>query len=286
MKKNSVFIVLGILVGLDILAWLAVWELGQERGLEVTFFDVGQGDAIFIETPVRQQILIDGGPSSIILEKLAKEMPFYDRNIDLVILTHPEKDHLFGLNEVLKRYKIENILWTGVIRDLAEYKEWLNLIQKEGAKIKIAKAGQIIKLKNSHIDILYPLENFEDKTMENSNDNSIVSRLIFNENSFLFTGDISIRAEKKLIETKTQLKSNVLKVAHHGSKYSSSDEFLENSSPELAVIQVGKNTYGHPTEEVLIRLENFAIRILRTDQNSDIKIFSDGKNIKYEVSNF
>ncbi|MDP3763597.1 MAG: MBL fold metallo-hydrolase, partial [bacterium] len=141
MKRNPVLIILGILVGLNLLAWLAVWELGSGTGLEVTFFDVGQGDAVFIETPQGQQILIDGGPSSVILEKLGKEMPFWDRTIDLIILTHPERDHLAGLLEVLKSYKVENILWTGVVRDTAEYKEWQKLIQEEGAKIFIAKAG-------------------------------------------------------------------------------------------------------------------------------------------------
>ena len=144
MKRNPVFIILGILLGLNILAWAAVWSL-RPQGLEVTFFDVGQGDAAFIETPQNQQILIDGGPTSIILEKLGREMPFWDRTIDLIILTHPEHDHMAGLIEVLKRYQVGNILWTGVVRDTAEYKEWQKLIKEEGAKIYIAQAGQQIE---------------------------------------------------------------------------------------------------------------------------------------------
>ena len=133
-KRNPVFIILGILLGLNALAWLAVYNLSQARLLEVDFFDTGQGDAIFIETPQNYQILIDGGPDSTILEKLNKEMPFWDRTIDLIILTHPEKDHMAGLIEVLKRYKVENILWTGIVRDTAEYKEWQKSIQKEKDK--------------------------------------------------------------------------------------------------------------------------------------------------------
>src|SRR3989344_6608219 len=116
MKKNIVFIILGVLVLLNVLAWIGVWQLNQSL-LEVTFFDVRQGDAIFIETPQGHQILIDGGPTSAVLEKLGKEMPFWDRTIDLIILTHPEQDHMAGLIEVLEGYKIENIFWTGVLRD-------------------------------------------------------------------------------------------------------------------------------------------------------------------------
>lgn len=286
MKKKASLFILIILFSLNILTWIVVFDLQRPHSFKVIFFDVGQGDAIFIETPARQQILIDGGPYSTILEKLAQEIPFYDRTIDLIILSHPEKDHLSGLNEVLKRYKIENILWTGIIRDTPEYKDWLNLIQKEGAEIKIAKVGQSVKLAQSHLNILYPLENLEGQEIKNSNDTSIVAKLMFGQNSFLFTGDISSNVEKELIFA--NLKSDVLKVAHHGSKYSSSEDFLESVLPQFAIIQVGKNSYGHPAEEALNRLENFGIRILRNDKDGDIEIVSDGIKIKIknEVSNF
>lgn len=274
--------VLGILVFLNILAWIAVFNLSRPQVLEVIFFDVGQGDAIFIETPEKQQILIDGGPSSVILEKLAKEMPFWDRTIDLVILTHPEADHLAGLIEVFKRYKIENILWTGVVRDSAEYKEWKRAIKEEGANIKIAQNGQRIIASKTVLEVLYPFENLEGKELKNSNDTSIVSKLVFNDISFLFTGDISQEVEKALVLNQVKhnlIDSDVLKVAHHGSKYSSSEEFLATVSPELAVIQVGKSSYGHPAQELLNRLKNFDIKILRTDKDGDIKIISDGKKL-------
>ena len=111
--KNFLYFILGILICLNILAWIAVVDLNRPQSLEVTFFDVGQGDAIFIETPERHQILIDGGPSSKILEKLGKEMPFYDRSIDLIILTHPDPDHLNGLVDVLKSYKVGLIGFNG-----------------------------------------------------------------------------------------------------------------------------------------------------------------------------
>ncbi len=176
-KRNSVFVIFGFLFFLNFLAWFAVYNLSQPQFLEVVFFDVGQGDAIFIETPKRHQILIDGGPDSTILEKLGKEMPFWDRTIDLIILTHPERDHLAGLLEVLKSYKVENILWTGIKRDTAEYREWLKLIGDEAAKVFTAAAGQKIKAAGMVLEVFYPLESLELREFEDSNNTSIVAKL-------------------------------------------------------------------------------------------------------------
>jgi len=290
--KNFSFFILGVLFSLNILAWIAVYGLSKPQLLAVNFFDVGQGDAIFIVSSQGHQILIDGGPGPAILEKLAAEMPFYDRSLDLIILTHPERDHISGLIEVLKRYEIENILWTGVIRNSSEYEEWIKLIREEKAKIFIAKFGQKIICLGNHpeqkgefMEILYPLESLEGRKFENNyNDTSIVIKLVFNKDTFLFTGDISSKIEEDLKLANLPLKADILKVAHHGSKYSSSDYFLESVLPEIAVIQVGENSYGHPTEEALRRLEKFGIKILRTDLDGDIKIVSDGKN--YEISYF
>jgi competence protein ComEC len=291
-KKKIVFWLLTGLFLANLFVWLAVYDLSKNRFLEVNFFDVGQGDSIFIKTSQRNQILIDGGPTSVILEKLKKEMPFWDRTIDLIILTHPEKDHMSGLLDVLKRYKVENILWTGVVRDTAEYEEWKKLIQKEGAKIFIARAGQVISGGRTSagrfgLSVLSPSENLEGKIMKDSNDTSIVAKLTFSENSFLFTGDISKSAEKGLLLTpgKQQLKADVLKVAHHGSKNSSAKEFIVEVSPKIAVIQLGKdNSYGHPHQETLDTLAEYGIKIFRMDINGDIKIISNGKT--YAVSNF
>src|SRR3989344_3248280 len=286
MKKKSVFIILGTLFVFNILAWIGVFQLSHAN-LEVTFFDVGQGDAAFIETPERQQILIDGGPSSVILEKLGKEMPFWDRTIDWIILTHPEKDHLAGLLEVLKSYKVENILWTGVVRDTAEFTEWQKLIKEEGAKIFIAEAGVRIlggptSLQiwgGADLGVLYPFESLEGKEMKDSNDTSIIVKLIFGKISFLFTGDASQSVERRLVLglAKHNLDAEVLKVGHHGSKTSTSGEFVEAVSPEIAVISAGRNnSYGHPHQEVLDNLAG--VNIFRTDLSGDIKIISDGIN--------
>ncbi len=286
MRENKeTAIILILLFVSNIFAWLAVYDLSQSQLLEVTFFNVGQGDAIFIETPKRHQILIDGGPDSTILEKLNEEMPFYDRTIDLIILTHPEKDHLAGLLDVLKGYKVENILWTGVKREKTEFEEWQKLIKKEKANIFIAKIGQKVEFEKSYIYILFPFENLEGKEFKGTNNTSIVSKLVFDGNSFLFTSDIYKSIEGELIKRRLDIDSDILKVAHHGSKTSSSPEFIEKVSPEIAVIQVGKgNSYGHPHPKTLETLKKYGIKIFRTDLDSDIKIISNGKN--YAVSSF
>jgi len=284
-NKKLIWVVSGVLVCLNIVAWVVVWDLSQPRFLEVVFFDIGQGDSIFIETPERFQVLIDGGPGLAVLEKLGQEMAFYDREIDLIILTHPEHDHYFGLLEVLKRYEVKNILWTGVLRDTAEYQEWVRLINEEGANIIIAETGQKIMLQENpliFLEILHPFENLEGQETKYTNDTSIVAELVFNDVSFLFTGDISKKIEKELVYEYIDLDTDVLKVAHHGSKTSSCLEFLEIVSPELAIITVGENNYGHPHPEVLANLEKFDIQVLITKELGDIKIVSDGNNIKIQ----
>lgn len=287
-----------ILLSLNFFAWKEVFSLTENNYLKVDFLDVGQGDSIFIETPEKHQILIDGGPNSTVLQKLQDLMPFFDRSIDLVILTHPESDHMRGLIDVLQRYKVDYVLWTDIARNTPEFKKWVSVLNSKknpnanfsasiffgqnATRVITAYAGAKIRAGKAEIDILYPFENLSGKEFKKtSNDTAVVSRLVFGQDSFLFTGDISSAAEKKLVSEKNILASDVLKVAHHGSKYSTSDLFLENVKPKIAVISVGaKNTYGHPTLEVLQKLQKFGIQTLRTDTNGDIKMVSDGKNIK------
>jgi len=279
-KLTSFFI--GILFLANILAWIAVFDLNHPRLLEVSFFDVGQGDSVFIETPGKRQILIDGGPDSTVLEKLGEEMPFWDREIDLIILTHPDFDHLIGLIEVLKNYKVTNILWTGIEFDNNAHEDWLNAIREEGAKIIIVQAGQRVKIGEVNLEIIYPFENLNGKKVKDINNSSIVARLIFRKTSFLFPGDIYKSAEKEIVDRNNDLDSDILKISHHGSKNSSDEEFVRKVSPEIGLISVGKNNkYGHPHQEILGILEKYGIKILRTDVDGDIKIISDGNNFDY-----
>lgn len=285
MAKKKLFIFLFVLLAANFVVWPVIIFDSERGSLEVVFFDVGQGDSTFVETPEGYQILIDGGPSPIVLEKLAREMPFWDRTIDLMILSHPEADHMTGLLEVLKRYRVENILWTGVVRQTDEFMEWQKLIGEEGAEIKIAKAGENVSVGKALIEVAHPFEGWEGKELKDSNFTSVVVRLVFGENSFLFTGDAYNFQEREMILRGVNLDSDVLKVGHHGSKTSSSEEFLQKVSPQLAVISSGRgNSYKHPHREVLDRLEKYGIKISRTDFEGDIKIISNGKS--YGFPNF
>jgi competence protein ComEC len=284
MSKKIILSIAGFLFVLNVLAWQEVFALNSPHYLKVDFLDVGQGDSTFIQTPENHQILIDGGPGSTVLQKLSTRMPFFDKTIDLVILTHPESDHMQGLLYVLQRYNVDYILWTGVKKSTSEYNKWLNILEKQkkmGAKIIIAEAGQEIKAGNVLIDILYPFENLERQELKvSANDTCVVNKIIYGEDSFLFVGDIGFNVEKELVNFSENILADVLKVAHHGSKYSTSDLFLQNVKAKIAVIEVGKNTYGHPTSEVLQRLEKFGIKMFRTDKDGDINFVSDGNIIK------
>lgn len=278
--KRSFFILLTLLIlNLLVLPFVIILSFGAY--LEVSFFDVGQGDSILIKVPGNYQLLIDGGPSySKVLDGLSREMPFNDKEIDLVILSHPESDHITGLLSVLENYKVNNILWTGIEKEGEKFEAWKRMISEEGANVYYANAGNKVIMGEASLEIINPKELLKGEIIKESNNAAVVSKLQYKDSSFLFTGDISTKIEKELTNTDV----DILKVAHHGSKYSTSEDFLQKATPLVAVIQVGKNSYGHPTEEVLTRLDNFGIKVLRNDTNGDIKIVSDGLNYKIITS--
>lgn len=208
-EGKSISGILIFLLTVDILAFVAIFSFYLRDCLEVDFFDIGQGDAVFIQTPEGHQILIDGGPHSVISEKLNKVLPFWDRTIDLIILTHPEADHISGLNEVLERYEVENILWTGVKRETSEYEEWMDLIENEKANILIAVAGEKIRAGDVILHILYPFESLENNVFEDSNDTSVIAQLVFGKNSFLLAGDIHKKVEAEVLKKSTDIDSDV-----------------------------------------------------------------------------
>ena len=282
MKRiNSIFFAVFLFL-LNVFVWQEVFALNTPKYLMVDFLNVGQGDSAFVETPQGHQIMIDGGPNSVVLAKLAFLMPFWDKDLDLIILTHPEKDHMQGLLEVLKNYRADYILWSGIKKDGQDYEKWLAVLEhqkKLGAKIIVAESSEIITAGDLKIDVLYPFLSLENKEVKSANETSVVAKIIYGKNYFLFTGDIDMAIERKIVKSGQNVNADVLKIAHHGSKYSTSPEFLQSVSPFLAVISVGKNSYGHPTSEVLNKLENFGIKVKRTDIAGDIKLMSDGNKI-------
>ena len=276
LKNKIPYLILAALLLVAIFVWLAVWELTPDDKVRIDFFDVGQGSAIFIAAPNNNQVLIDGGPSDAVLGKLGQAMPMFDRRIELIVLTHPDADHLNGLVEVLKRYQVEKILETGISDSSAEYQIWHKLIKEKNVPMVFAQAGQKIAIAdNLTLKIIYPLGKIVNEDFANrTNSASIVSKLVYGRNSFLFTGDTEESTESILEWDNADLRADILQVGHHGSKSSTSEKFLELVAPKLAVIQAGlKNKYGHPSQEVLSRLKN--IKIFRTDLDGDIVFYCD-----------
>jgi competence protein ComEC len=265
------------------LVWLTAATMPDDR-LQVSFLDVGQGDAILIQRG-SQQILVDGGPSpqAIGLE-LGKMMPFWDRTIDLVVLTHPQADHLTGLVEVLKRYKVRQVLYPDLKYESALYDEWPRLLEARNVKHSLVQAGQEIKFGS---DVLIEVLNPQTPPSTDMNENGVVLRVALGQVSFLLTADIGRSTELELVTHRAPLNSTVLKVAHHGSDTSTSPEFLAVANPRIAVISAGKdNTFGLPNQEVLGRLEHKLglENIYRTDEHGRIEFITDGERLWLRLS--
>ena len=280
-KLYKIFLIFGIAVLLAGIVWFWLFY-SAAKNLEVDFLDVGQGDAILIKAPGGQNILIDGGPDKVILKRLAENLAWWDKTIDLMILTHPHDDHVAGLIEVLKRYQVEKILYTGVTHNAPNYLAWLKLVREKKVQMLIIDKPQIIKLgAESQLEILYPDQSLLAKAVSDLNQSSIVMMLAYGKNKFLLTGDAGEEVERKLIDSGTNLSAEVLKVGHHGSQSSTSEEFLNQVKPNLAVISVGKdNDFGHPNLRIVKRLERAGAKIYRTDENGTVRIESDGEKIR------
>lgn len=270
-----------VLGGLAVLA-LALWGLAlslpDPNTLEVYFLDVGQGDSVLVRTPSGNDILIDGGPDATVLERVGAVLGFFDRAIDLVVLTHPDKDHLAGLVDVLDRYKVGAVLTTGVRRETALFHRWEQKLKEKGIPVIIAKRGLWSEIAPGiGLLIFTPETAVNGEIMEKTNNTGIVAKLIYGTTSYLFTADIEKPVEELIVRSNLNLDADVLKVAHHGSKTSSSENFLTATSPDIAVISLGRsNSYGHPHAEVIERLKEHVRHILRTDLNGDVTIKSNG----------
>ena len=271
-----------LLINLIILGYWFVLFNGNvpEDNLRVVFLNIGQGDAVLIQTS-QQNILVDGGPDKNIIYKLDQYIPFYNREIDLMILTHSDSDHLTGLVEVLKRYSVEKIINNGLKNYDSIALEWERLIQEKNIPQQIVDLPLNIELdEQTLIEFLWPSQDLIKESKGDDNFTSLVFKLIHGNNEFLFTGDVPKEVEEILIATEKDLKADVLKAGHHGSKYSSTMEFLSKVKPKYGVISCGENNFGHPSLRVLKNLENVGAEILRTDQLEDIIFSSDGKNLK------
>ena len=274
-----------LIVPLLLLAALATFTAVTLPGdeLRVSFLDVGEGDAILVQKG-NTQLLIDGGPSpQAITLALSRQMPFWDRSIEAVVLTHPHQDHLAGLVEVLKRYKVETVVYAPLVYSSPTYEEWLNLIDINVIAGVPARNGlQLTMGENTLIKFLSPPSALLAGTQSDIDNNSVVVLLQEGGVKFLLTGYIMRDAEWELVRNRADLSCTVMKAPHHGSDTSGTLEFLAVASPQIAVISCGAdNKFGHPDAEIIDRLEERIgeENIYRTDIHGTIEFTTDGERL-------
>lgn len=266
-----------VLLALAFFAWRGL----PDGRLHVMFLDVGEGDATFIQTPSGRQVLIDGGPSaSVLLSQLGRRMPFWDRSLDVVVLTHPGASHLTGLLSVLERYRVDTIIFRAMEVESAAYDRWQQLVEVEGAAVYQGEAGlRLVFDEGVELAVVHPGAELESRDV---NSNALVTRLAYGSISVLLAGDIEAEVERQLVAGGAPLRSTVLKVAHHGSCASTTSEFLEAVAPQVVIIGKGAdNRFGHPCEEVLERLVDVAV--YRADERGVVEVVSEGVQIWVET---
>ncbi len=266
-------------IGLAILL-IALWpslvgvRLAHEGELKVWFFDVGQGDATFIETPDGKQLLIDGGPDDRVLQKLSSVMLPWDRYIDAILITHPDADHITGLISVLENYKVGTIYETGVRGFTPTIDQLVEAMTNEGANIITLRKGDTIPFGEVSANVLWPTQEVVE-TSKQRNNTSIVLQMTFGDSSFLFTGDAEQDAELSMLKSVQDI--DILKIGHHGSKTSSTVAFLKRSAPEYAIISAGEeNRFGHPHAIVVSRLKDMYSDYFITGIDGDVLVTSKG----------
>ena len=274
-RHLSAKIVLAALLLICLVVWAAVFSLPDGQ-LHVRFLSVGQGDAALITLPNGQQVLIDGGPGpTILLSELGRAMPFWDRNIELVILSHPDEDHLMGLVGLLERYQVGQVIDSIADNESDLSLRWQQLLTEKNIPVQQAHTGMYVDLGDgAYLDVLYPQPDSLPTEVTDTNNASTVLRLVYGQVSFLFTGDLEEEGEHILLQAGHNLDSTVLKVSHHGAKEATTDLFLQAVGPQLAVISVGDNRFGHPAQETLARLAD--VPVLRTDRTGTVDIRTDG----------
>jgi len=287
-KLKTAYFLVGIITGLMLLI-IFIWSLPDGK-LRVTFCDVGQGDAAYVRFPDGRDMLVDGGPNDKVLECLGDTMPFWDRHINLVVMTHPQKDHLQGLISVFERFGVDYFVRSQVDHTTQGYQKLKDLIKQKHVPEKLVTAGENVSVGSATLTLLWPTEFQISKNASgvlgatsdpNINDYSLVFLLSYGSFDVLFTGDADSRIQANIpYELLADKDIEVLKFPHHGSKTAVTDEFLSLVSPELTVISVGKNSYGHPADSVIHKLIESNSKILRTDQNMTINIISDGNRWK------
>lgn len=262
------------------------WQSWPDHQFHLWVLDVGQGDAILIQTPQDEQILIDGGPDDRVLLEMARHMPFWDHRIEHVILSHNHADHLAGLLEVARRYEIGEVWLSGAVHTTPEFTSWLEIIRDRQIPIRVVRAGDQATWGGVDLTVLHPLTDQTKILPKNQHDATIITKLTYHDFSVLLTGDIEEEHERDLLAAHCptgptdcpNLQSTILKVPHHGSKSGLLPDFLAAVRPKAAIISCGQgNPYGHPHPSILQRLSAAAIPTFRTDTEGTIRVDADGQ---------
>jgi len=267
------------LAGLTALT-IFIFSLPTPRGFSISFLDVGQGDAIFIQSPTGVQVLVDGGASRAVLRELGARFPFFDRSLDAVVATHPDQDHIGGLVDVISRYRTGLFLESGVMSDTSVSHALNSVLIEQGIPRVLARRGMRILLGGgAYADILFP---DRDVSGLESNTGSVIVRVMYGEHEFMLTGDSPKNIEHYLTSIYgSALESDVLKAGHHGSKTSSSEEFVQAVNPKYVIYSRGcDNRYGHPAPETVAIFKKFSIPTLDTCEHGTITFRSDGKMLR------
>ncbi len=280
--RHLPLLLLGTLAVFCVGVWALVFAAVPRGVLTIAVLDVGQGDAIYIESPTGVQVIVDGGPGSALLQQLPKVMPLFDRSLDALIETHPDLDHIGGFVDVVGRYSVGAFVEPGIPKDTEAATVLEQEITDNNIPRYIARRGMTLDLGGgATLEVLYPDRDVSRLNQNIANEGCVVARLVYGDVSMLLTCDMSAEMEQRVLELEGgNLASDILKVAHHGSKYSSSDAFVAAVAPAFAAISVGaRNTYGHPAQPTLDTLAAHGVQVLRTDQEGTIVFKSDGKSV-------
>lgn len=281
-SRQVAWLIVAILFATAVALWVAVCAATPRGVLVFAVMDVGQGDAIYIESPTGLQVVVDGGQNTAVLRELPKLMPYGDRFIDAVIATHPDADHIGGLVDLLSRYRVGMFIDPGVEKSTATARALKKKVETLHIAHRIARRGMVLDLgSGARLEILFPDYDVSTLASDNANEGGVVARLVYGESEALLMADVPVSVEEKLVYSKAVLTSDVLKVGHHGSRTSTSEALLEAARPQVAIISVGaQNRYGHPTTDVLDRLLAFGITVFRTDEKGTVRCISDGASFR------
>jgi len=262
-----------------LLAWVGAWA----GTLQVEVLDIGQGDAILLTSPAGKHVLIDGGTGRRNMVRILQNRQI--ESIDLMVNTHAHADHIGGLDEVLANYPVKAYVDSGMPHTTEAYRKVIDLVESKGVPYKAVRAGQVFRLDDGiKIEVLGPEEPLLTGTRSDLNSNSVITRITHKKVCFLLMGDAELETEHRVLEHGIE-PCEVLKVAHHGSRYASSKKFLAAVQPEWAAISVGRNNrYKHPAPEAVRRLEKAGAKVLRTDQMGRILFESNGRKVEVFVS--